>query len=120
MSRKPAIAEMKTFAMVQSNAPKILYGSAVVGAGFKDKYQDFKQVRGRFRQKYGSTELSNGTKLPLNAYEYAFRYDSEIMNVLDLQLRLLINDKVYTLNSYDVEVHDKQEFFFFTLQQYGK
>ncbi len=120
MSRKPEISEMKTYAMVQTNAPKILYGSAMVGAGFKDKYQDFRRVRGRFRKKYGSSVLSAGTKLPADTFEYAFRYERAIMEVLDLQLRLIIHDKTYTLDSFDVEVHDNQEFFFFTLQQYGK
>jgi hypothetical protein len=120
MRKKPDIAQLKTFAMIQSNAPKILYGSATVGAGFRDKYQDFKTVRGRFTEKRGSTELSGGTKLPSKSYEYVIRYDSQIMAVLDLELRFLINGKIYTTDNFDVEVFDKQEFFFFTLLQYGK
>lgn len=120
MRKKPEISELRTFALIQSNAPKILYGSAAVGAGFKDKYQDFKRVRGRFIEKRGSTELSGGTKLPVKTFEYAIRYDSQIMAVIDLQLRFEINGKTYTLDNFDVEVFDKQEFFFFTLLQYGK
>jgi hypothetical protein len=120
MRKKPEISELRTFALVQTNAPKILYGSAIVGAGFKDKYQDFKTVRGKFTQRRGSTELSNGTKLPAKSYEYAIRYDSQIMGVIDLQLRFIINGKVYTLDDFDVEVYGRQEFFFFTLLQYGK
>lgn len=120
MRKKPAIAELKTFATIQSNALKILYGSGAVGAGFKDKYTDFKRVRGRFREKYGSTELTAGTKAPAKTYEYVIRYDTQIMAVLDLQLRFLINGKTYTLDNFNVEVFDKQEFFYFTLLQYGK
>jgi hypothetical protein len=120
MRKKPDIAELRTFALIQSNAPKILYGSGVVGAGFKDKYQDYKTVRGRFTEKRGSTELSGGTKLPAKAYEYVIRYDSQIMAVVDLQLRFIINGKTYTLDNFDVEVFQKQEFFYFTLLQYGK
>lgn len=120
MRKKPDISELRTFALIKSNAPKILYGSASVGAGFIDKYQDFKTVRGRFTEKRGSTELSGGTKLPAKSYEYVIRYDSQIMAVLDLQLRFEINGKVYTLDNYDVEVFNRQEFFYFTLLQYGK
>lgn len=120
MRKKPEISQLKTFALIQSNAPKILYGSAVVGAGFKDMYQDFKTVRGRFVEKRGSTELSGGTKLPAKSYEYVIRYDNQIMAVIDLQLRFIINGKVYTLDNYDVEIFGRQEFFYLTLLQYGK
>jgi hypothetical protein len=120
MRKPPAIAEFRTFAMIQSNAPKILYGSAAVGAGFRDLYQDFKRVRGRLTQKNGFAELSAGTKVPFVSYEFVIRYDSDIMGVLDLQLRFIIEGKTYTLSNYDVEVFGKRSYFYFKLQQYGK
>ena len=116
---KTSIGQFKTFAMIQSNAPKLQYGSAAVGAGFKDKYQDFKRVRGEFKQKSGTRALEDGTIIKVNGYRFTFRYDSEIMSVLDLQLRLLIEGDTYTLISWDVEKHGRNTLFIFELSQYG-
>lgn len=118
--KKPSISEYKTFAMLQTNVPKIQYGSGIVGAGFKDVYQDFKQVRGKFVQKSGTRQLTDGTIAPTTSYKFTFRYTTEIMGIIDLQLRLLIKGKTYTLNSYDVDISGKANLFIFDLSQYGK
>jgi len=117
---KTSIGQYKTFAMIQSNAPKLQYGSAHVGAGFKDKYQDFKRVRGEFKQKNSTRELEDGTIVKVNGYQFKFRYDNDIMSVLDLQLRLIIEGDTYTLISWDVDKHGRNTQFIFELSQYGK
>jgi uncharacterized membrane protein YcjF (UPF0283 family) len=118
--KAPAISELRTIATLQTNAPKIIYGSGVVGAGRKDVYQTFKQLRGKFYQDNSNRGLGEGTVRQEATYKLVTRYERAVMEVIDLQVRFLINGKTYTLNSYDVEVMGKTAWFSFTLLQFGK
>jgi len=118
--KKPSINELRTYAMLQTNAPKILYGSGVVGAGRKDVYQDYRVLRGKFTQLKGNRTLGNGTIQQAVTWEFIIRYEVAIMAVLDLQTRFCIEGKTYTVDSYDIQVVDKSTWFVFTLLQFGK
>lgn len=118
--KTPGINELRTIAMLQTNAPKILYGSGVVGAGRKDVYQDYRQVRGKFTQKRNSRILGNGTVSQAVTWEYITRFENAIMAVIDLQVRFLINGKIYTQDGFEVDTDGKSEWFVFTLVQFGK
>ena len=118
--KQPSIYEFRTFAMIQSNALKTHYGSGVVGAGFKDVYTDFKKVRGKFEQKTGSRELTDGSIARIARYEYTIRFENAIMQMLDLQTRFVINSITYTLNSWSYLEEGKERYFIFDLSEYGK
>jgi hypothetical protein len=116
----PSINKLRTIATLQTNAPKILYGSGVVGAGRKDVYQTFKSLRGEFTQVRANRQLGNGTVVQVLKWQFITRYESAIMAVLDLQVRFLIDGKVYTLDTFNVDTSGKNEWFIFTLSQFGK
>lgn len=124
--KKPLVSELRTFAVVQTNAPKILYGSGVVGAGFKDVYYDYRTVRGKFVQKNTTRALEDGSVIPITLCQYIVRYDTALMGVIDLQVRFAIRHRgvagsvIYTLLSWDVEEFDKESYFVFDLSEYGK
>lgn len=124
--KKPLVSELRTFAIVQTNAPKILYGSGTVGAGFKDVYYDYRTVRGKFVQKNTTRALEDGSVIPITLNQYLVRYDNALMGVIDLQVRFSIRHRgiagyvVYTLVAWSMIEFDKESYFVFDLSEYGK
>lgn len=118
--KAPGINELRTIGILQTNAPKILYGSGVVGAGRKDVYQDFKSMRGKFQKKTEQKQLGNGTVVQAVSWNYTTRFEEAVLHIIDLQCRFLINGKIYTVSGYDVEEVDKTRWFVFKLEQFGK
>lgn len=118
--RKPAIGEMKTIGIVQTNAPKIGYGSNKAGAGYLDKYTDLKTVRGKFETVNGYRVLGNGNVVPIKKYKYTFRFETAISNILDTQFRVIIHGKTYTVDSHDMYIAGRISFIELTLNQYNK
>jgi len=124
--KKTLVSELRTFATVQTNAPKMLYGSGAVGAGFKDVYYTFKTVRGKFEQKNSTRVLEDGSIITVNVCRYTVRYETPLMGILDLQTRFIITRRgtpkptVYTLITWNVVEFDKEAYFIFELSEYGK
>jgi hypothetical protein len=120
IARKPTIGEMKTIAVIQTNVQKLSYGYSKAGAGFLDRYQDFKTVRGKFEQLKATRSLESGAVLPVSRYRFTFRFDTEISNVLNQQLRLVIYGKTYTLESDEILVYGRNDFFVFNISEYNR
>jgi len=124
--KKILVSDFKTFATLQINAVKTHNGSGAVGAGFKDVYNDFKTVRGKFEQKNGSRVLESGAVISINLCKYTIRYETAIMAVLDMQTRFTILHRgdtaptLYTLLAWNVVDDGKEAYFVFELSQYGK
>lgn len=112
---KPAVGEMNTIAVLQTNIQKILYGSAAVGAGFKDKFTDFTTVRGKFFQVKGTRVLADGSVIPIQQYVFQFRFDKNINNIVSYQLRFLIDGKTYSVDSFTVDNFGRESFFYMRL-----
>lgn len=118
--KAPLIAELKTFAMFQTNIQKLQYGSAAQGAGFIDKFYDYKSVRGKFEQLRGTTVIQAGDKLPINVYRFICRYEVNISNIISLQLRLVINGKPYTVINHYPIIEGRTEWLVFEIVQFKK
>jgi len=124
--KKPSVSDFRTFATIQTNASKILYGSGAVGAGFRDDYHDFKTVRGKLTQRTVERVLEDSSIIQVNVCDYIIRYETALMQIIDLQARFVIQHRgkplptLYTLISWTVEEIGKEAYFVFKLAQYGK
>lgn len=118
--KKIEIGDLKTMVDVYTNAPKLLYGSGRSGAGFIDQYEFLKNIRGKFTPFNGRRTVGNGEIVYEQMFKLLIRYDAEISNVLDFQLRFLINNKTYTYSSYKMNEEGRTIYIEFVLQKYGK
>jgi hypothetical protein len=118
--KKIDIGEMKTFAQIDTNLPKLQYGSGKRGAGFLDTYSTLKTVRGKFVQYSGSRALAGGDVVPVTKYKFITRYDVEVSNAVDKQMRMIINGAIYTVDNCKPDTDGKAMYLIFDLMQFGK
>lgn len=119
--KKIEIADFKTIVDVYTNAQKLLYGSGKVGAGYVDQYYILKAgIRGKLTNFNGRRALANGEIVYEQMNKLLIRYDPDISNVLDLQMRFFINGKTYTYSSYKFNEEGRTVYIEFTLLKYGK
>lgn len=118
--KKPTIGEQKTIAVIQTNAPKLLYGYGKAGNGYLDKYQEYCRARGRFERIRGTKTLANGAIIYVNKHRFMTRFSTLINNVLDLQIRFIIYGKTYSLDNVELYNYGKADYFIFTLTEFGK
>jgi hypothetical protein len=118
--KKIDIAEMKTMARIETNAPKIDYGSGKRGAGYLDTYAMLREVRGKFKQFSGQRVISGGDVVPAIKYRFITRFDLEISNAIDKQMRFIIDGKTFTLDNWEVDTSGREFYLIFTLLQFGK
>lgn len=118
--KKMDIAKMKTIARVETNILKLEYGSGRRGVGYLDSFSGLKTVRGAFTQFTGKRALSGGDVVPVQKYRFITRFDLEISNNLDNQMRFVIANKIYTVDSWKVDEQDRETYFIFELLPFGK
>jgi len=56
----------------------------------------------------------------LDTYAWVFicRFSADISNIIDPQIRFIINGKAHTLDSFDAIIWDRNEFFVFYLNEF--
>lgn len=118
--KKIGIGQMRTFATVQTNIPKIQYGSGKVGAGFVDTYSTLKTIRGLFEPFTGRRVTAAGVVSFVQMYRYTTRFDLIISNNINKQMRMIINGKVYTIDNFKYQEENKQTVIVFTLNLFTK
>jgi hypothetical protein len=118
--KKIQIGELRTIVRIETNLQKVLYGSGKLGAGFLDNYQVLKTIRGNFKQFTGRRVLASGAVTFVQMYKLIVRFDIEISNAIDKQMRFIINGKVYTLDNFSYDEENKQTVIIFMLNLYSK
>lgn len=116
--KKPEVSELRTKALIQTNLNKQLYGYTKTGAGYLDGYIDHSTVHGKFYQRKGQRALNTGAVLDTYAYTFICRFSVGINNIVDPQMRFIINGKTYTLDGFDINKWDRNEFFIFNLNEF--
>lgn len=116
--KKIGIGDMRTIIRIETNLSKILYGSGKSGGGFLDQYSHLKTVRGNFKSFNGRRVLASGAVTFAQMYKVTIRFDVQISNAIDKQMRFIINGKIYTLDNFDYEEENKQTVINFTINLY--
>ena len=114
------IADMRTLVEIQTNRNKVLYGSGKSGAGYLDQYVILKVVRGNFKSFMGRRTLASGAVTFAQMYKLTIRFDLDVSNAIDKQMRFIINDKVYTLDNFVYDEEGRQTVIIFNLNLYTK
>jgi hypothetical protein len=118
--KKTDIGMLRTPIRIETNAAKVVYGSGKKGAGYMDQYQLLKEVFGYFEPFNGRRQLANGDVVFVQMYKLYLRYDVEISNNLNNQLRFIIKGSSYSLTDYKFDEMNKEAFMVFTLNLFGK
>lgn len=116
------IGSMKTIMELQTNIPKLDYGSGRRGAGYLDTYTALKRVRGKKTQFTGSRALNGGDVVPIVKHRFVTRMDTTITNHIDKQMRFIdVSDgEVYTLDSWKADTDGRATYLIFELLKFGK
>lgn len=116
--KKPEVSELRTKAIIQTNLSKQLYGYTKTGAGYLDGYVTHSTQRGKYYQRKGQRALGTGAVLDTYDYTFICRFSVDLNNVVDPQMRFIIDGKTHTLDSFDVNKWDKAEYFIFNLKEF--
>lgn len=112
------IGKMRTIARIETNLNKVLYGSGKIGGGYLDDYTVLKNVKGHFKPFSGRRVLASGAVVFVQMYKFTTRFDLDISNAIDKQMRFTINGHVYTLDNYKYSEENKQTVIEFALNLY--
>lgn len=114
------IGMLRTPVRVETNIAKLVYGSGKKGAGYLDQYTLLTEVFGYFEPFNGRRTLANGETVFVQMYRLYLRYDVDISNNINNQMRFVINGSLYTLDSYKVDEVNKEVFIICTVNLFGK
>ena len=84
--------------------------ATTLGAGKADSYSTLLTTRGELKKLSGNRSLSFGEMFQTNAFELTVRYDSVLSAALRMDMKIEIEGKTYTINSWE-KVGEKKFYF---------
>lgn len=110
MARKTEIGQRRCIVRFERNVPTAL------GAGKKDDYEEFLTTRGKLSKMRGNRSLSFGEANIQNQWELYVRFEVALENDLSKSMRLLIDNMIFTIDSWEL-VDQKRRYYRFVLNQ---
>lgn len=104
------IGQMRQIARFEKNEPTQL------GAGKKDNYQPFTTTRCWLKRKSGNRFASLGEAVLGTQWEMGCRAYAELTNDLSKSIKVLINNMIFTVESYEL-VGEKNHYYYFVLNE---
>lgn len=87
--------------------------------GERDVYVEFLTTRGYLRTRSGSRSLAEGDVLMFTSHELICRFQPPLENELRLSVRIVIDNRFYTISSW--EMTDEKKFYYrFQINQANK
>ena len=111
------IGQMRSSVVFLVNSPTESATSdreAVETGGRNDLYSTLLTTRGRLRKKHGSRGIDLGLAEIKEGYELICRFQSTLESALTTNTKIVIDSKVYTINSWEV-VDEIKHFYKFDL-----
>lgn len=104
------VGQLNKVVVFKQNTPTTL------GAGAKDAYTTLLTTRGSLRKLNGGRGLSFGELLESNSYEMITRYQVALANGLNMAVKVEIESKTYTIQSFE-KIGEKKFYYKFILNQ---
>lgn len=108
------IGEMRSTAKLQTNAP-VSNGSG----GQKDVWSDVYTFRCRIRQNKSGRNIEQMQPVNNQTYEVICRFASIIRDSIGYDARIIYNNEVYTINSFDLVELNKKHWYKITMSKNG-
>lgn len=104
------VGQLNKVVVFKQNTPTTL------GAGAKDAYTTLLTTRGSLRKLNGNRGLSFGELLETNSFEMITRYQVALENNLKMSVKVEVEGKTYTIQSFE-KVGEKRFYYKFILNQ---
>ena len=98
------IGQLNKVVLFQMNIP------AALGAGGKDVYVDLLTTKGYLKKKSGFKNAQFGEISSDNSYDLWIRYQPYLQSHLRIDLRIIINSRVFALESWE-QVNEKNFYY---------